>query len=228
VARIEELAAKINEARRLRVHQQKEMQQLLHSIFWKASKTAPRMPMGDVAPLVRRPVDVELDASYPELGIRSFGNGTFHKPPLIGSEVGSNRIFKIEPGDLGFSNVFAWEGAIAVARIEDVGRFGSHRFITCVPRKGYATSDFLCFYFLTDEGLELIRAASPGGAGRNRTLGLEALANIRVPMPSLDAQSLFNSLQSRVSTTKKLHETVDAELSTLLPSILDKAFKGQL
>jgi type I restriction enzyme, S subunit len=74
----------------------------------------------------------------------------------------------------------------------------------------------------------LIRAASPGGAGRNRTLGLEALANIRVPMPSLDAQSWFNSLQSRVSTTKKLHETVDAELSTLLPSILDKAFKGQL
>jgi type I restriction enzyme M protein len=164
VARIEELAAKINEARRLRVHQQKEMQQLLHSIFWKASKTAPRMPMGDVAPLVRRPVDVELDASYPELGIRSFGNGTFHKPPLIGSEVGSNRIFKIEPGDLGFSNVFAWEGAIAVARIEDVGRFGSHRFITCVPRKGYATSDFLCFYFLTDEGPRV----DSGGIPRRR------------------------------------------------------------
>jgi type I restriction enzyme, S subunit len=109
---------------------------------------------------------------YPELGIRSFGNGTFHKPALNDLELGGKRIFKIEPDDLLFNNVFAWEGAIAVARSQDFRRFGAHRFITCVPKKDKATSRFLCFYFLTNEGLELIGAASPGGAGRNRTLAL--------------------------------------------------------
>jgi hypothetical protein len=48
--------------------------------------------------------------------IRSFGKGTFHKPPLSGSDVGTKRLYRIEPGDLLFSNVFAWEGAIAIAQ----------------------------------------------------------------------------------------------------------------
>jgi type I restriction enzyme S subunit len=228
VARIEELAAKIRDVRSLREQQHWEVRQLLLSAFWKVSRTAPRMPMGDIAPLVRRSVDVDVVASYPELGIRSFGNGTFHKPPLSGSEVGTKRIFKIEPDDLVFSNVFAWEGAIAVAEKEDAGRFGSHRFITCVPKKQYATSNFLCFYFLTEEGLELIRAASPGGAGRNRTLGLESLANITVPVPSLDAQAWFDLLQSRMTKMRKIQVAAAIEINALLPSILDRAFRGEL
>jgi type I restriction enzyme, S subunit len=228
VARIEDLSIKINEVRGLREQQERDVCNLLLSAFWRVSRTVPRLPMGKVAPVVRRPVDIDVSTSYPELGIRSFGNGTFHKPALSGSELGSKRIFKIEAGDLLFSNVFAWEGAIAVARPEDTGRFGSHRFITCVPKKQSATSHFLCFYFLTNEGLELIRAASAGGAGRNRTLGLEALANIAVPVPSLDAQIWFDSLQSHVTAMKKLQGVAAAELYALIPSILDRAFNGEL
>jgi hypothetical protein len=43
-----------------------------------------------------------FDASYPELGIRSFFKGTFHKPHLSALEIGSKRVFWIEPGDLLF------------------------------------------------------------------------------------------------------------------------------
>lgn len=79
-------------------------------------------PMAEVAPLVRREESIDLNGSYPELGIRSFGKGTFHKPPLSGSDVGTKRLYRIEPGDLLFSNVFAWEGAIAIALPKDAGR----------------------------------------------------------------------------------------------------------
>ena len=78
--------------------------------------------MREVAPIVRRDVVVNHQSSYAELGIRSFGKGTFHKPTLSGIELGSKRVYSIEPGDLLFSNVFAWEGAIAVAKPEDTGR----------------------------------------------------------------------------------------------------------
>jgi type I restriction enzyme S subunit len=164
---------------------------------------------------------------YPELGIRSFGNGTFHKPALSGLELGSKRIFTIEVGDLLFNNVFAWEGAIAVAKPEDTGRFGSHRFITCVPNKDKATSRFLCFYFLTSEGLDLIRDASPGGAGRNRTLGLEALANISIPVPDIEAQFWFDKLHDHVGVMRKLQGEAAIERDALLPSSLAKAFNGE-
>ena len=124
--------------------------------------------------------------------------------------------------------MFAWEGAVAVAKAEDVGRVGSHRFIACAPKKGISTASFLCFYFLTEEGLEKLGDASPGGAGRNRTLGLESLVAIGVPLPPYEKQLWFDNLQVKMEALKKLQAETAAELAALLPSILDKAFKGEL
>lgn len=124
-----------------------------------------------VAPLVRRPVEIDLAVTYPELGVRSFGKGTFHKPGLPGIEVGTKRLFRIEKDDLVFNIVFAWGGAVAVAKEDDDGRVGSHRFLTCVPDSSRASSQFLRYFFLTEDGLQQLGQASPGGAGRNRTLG---------------------------------------------------------
>ena len=228
VARIEELAAQIEEARSLRQEEENEIRQMLLGAFRQACSQAVRKPMQEVAPLVRRPVQVDPSSLYPELGIRSFGNGTFHKPALTGVEIGNKRVFSIEPDDLLFSNVFAWEGGIAVARPEDAGRVGSHRFITCVPKPDVVTSRFLCFFFLTNEGLELIGAASPGGAGRNRTLGLAALGAIQVPVPSIEQQRWFDALQAEVDALRRLQAETAKELDALLHSILDRAFKGEL
>ncbi|WP_294538202.1 hypothetical protein [uncultured Rhodoblastus sp.] len=228
VARIEELATKLQEIRQIRDDEEKECRALLLATFWNVARNAPRRPMAEVAPLIRRPTEIQTNTVYPELGIRSFGHGTFHKPALSAFELGSKRIFRIERDDLLFSNVFAWEGAIAVAKPEDHGRFGSHRFMSCVPRAGVATSQFLRFYFLTNEGIELIRAASPGGAGRNRTLGIEALTNIKVPVPPIETQKWFDALQAEVDALKSVKAETAAELNALLPSILDRAFAGEL
>ena len=70
--------------------------------------------MAEVAPIVRRKVEVDVDGKYPELGVRSFGKGTFHRPVSNGIDVGTKKLYSIEPGDLVFSNVFSWEGAISI------------------------------------------------------------------------------------------------------------------
>lgn len=228
VARIEQLAAKIEEAEGLRKQQEQEIRHMLLGAFWSIAKDAHRYPMSEVAPQVRRPVQVDMNGLYPELGIRSFGKGTFHKPALSGLEIGTKRVFWINPGDLLFSNVFAWEGAIAVAKPVDQGRVGSHRYITCMPKKDITTAFFLCFYFLTEKGLDLIRTASPGGAGRNRTLGLAALDAIQVPVPPFAEQLWFDDLQAKVKSLKRLQADTADELDALLPSVLDKAFKGEV
>jgi hypothetical protein len=162
---------------------------------------APRVAMGDIAPLVRRPVTIDPDGSYPELGVRSFGKGTFHKPQLPGIEVGTKKLFTVESGDLVFNIVFAWEGAVAVASSGDAGRVGSHRFLTCVPDPDRATADFLRFWFLGDEGMLALGQASPGGAGRNRTLGIKALEAIKVPVPSLEGKRCSGPTLSGISYT---------------------------
>lgn len=228
VSKIEALTSRIEEAKLIRNNVLEDAQAMLHSAFDQLIDGANYQDFEAVAPIVRRPVEVSAEGEYSELGVRSFGKGTFHKPTLSGYDVGTKRLFYIEPGDLVFSNVFAWEGAIAVAQEEDGGRVGSHRFITCVPKVGTVTSEFLKFYFLTGEGLEKIREASPGGAGRNRTLGLKKLEKIQVPVPDYQKQLRFNMLQTKVNEIRKAQATNQIEIDALLPAILDKAFRGKL
>jgi type I restriction enzyme S subunit len=228
VTKIDSLVTRIDEAKQLRQAILTDAQAMLHSAFQQLIEGADYRPLGEVAPIVRRPVAIEPEGEYPELGVRSFGKGTFHKPVLNGIEVGTKKLYHIHPSDLVFSNVFAWEGAIAVVQPEDTGRVGSHRFITCVAEEGITTPEFLCFYLLTDEGIEKVREASPGGAGRNRTLGLKKLEKIEVPIPDFEKQLWFNRLQAQTAAIRQAQVDNQIELDALLPAILDKAFKGEL
>uniref|UniRef100_UPI00195BD06E restriction endonuclease subunit S n=1 Tax=Crenalkalicoccus roseus TaxID=1485588 RepID=UPI00195BD06E len=224
VARLDAVEARLIARRRAAEAVEAELAHALAAAFRRITAQAPRARMGDVAPLVRRAVSIDLDSEYPELGIRSFGKGTFHKPALLGVEVGSKRLFEIHAGDLLFSNVFAWEGAVAVAQPADHGRFGSHRFITRRVDPARATADFLCYWFLTPEGLQRLGEASPGGAGRNRTLGLDALDRIEIPLPPLDAQRWFDRLQQKARAAREAAAAAASELDRLLPALLAEAF----
>ena len=228
VAKLETLSAKINEAKLKRQEIQTDAQSMLRSVFQEIIEGTEYHPMAEAAPIVRRKVEVDMAGQYPELGVRSFGKGVFHKPTIIGSELDWQKLYRVEKGDLVISNIKAWERAIAVAGRTDHNRVGSHRYITCVPKKDLITADFLCFYLLTDDGIEKVQEASPGSADRNRTLAMKRLENIDVPVPNYDKQLWFDNLQTKVAAIKQTQSDNQTELDALLPAILDKAFKGEL
>jgi type I restriction enzyme S subunit len=145
--------------------------------------------VGDVLRLERRAVTVNPLGTYQEIGVRSFGKGIFHKEPIGGAEIGTKRIFRIEPGDLVFSNVFAWEGAVALATDAEQGFVGSHRFMTYVALDPDAVDvRYLRYLFTSEMGLELLCKASPGSAGRNRTLAIDRFESIELPLPDIAEQ----------------------------------------
>ena len=228
ITKLEMLSAEIDEARLLRQEIKSDAQAMLQSAFQQVIEGAEYYPMSEVAPIVRRKVEVEMDGEYLELGVRSFGNGVFHKPTLIGSELDWQKLYRVQESDLVISNIKAWEGAIAVADRNDHNRVGSHRYITCVPKTGLVTANFLCFYLLTEDGLEKVQEASPGSADRNRTLAMKRLEKIEVPVPDYNKQLWFDSLQTKAAAIKQAHSANQTELDALLPAILDKAFKGEL
>ena len=228
VKQVEAVKGKVDKIEKLRTEQSKDIKNLLYSKYTDLIKDAEWLSMKEVAPIIRRDVELNEEALYPELGIRCFGKGTFHKPALTGLEVATKKIFQIKQGDLVFSNVFAWEGGIAVATEEDNGRYGSHRFISCVADKEKTLEEFLCFHFLSPKGMEDINACSPGGAGRNKTLGLDKLMKIKIPVPDITLQKEFVELLHKVTAIKNHHTETEKELNELLPSLLDKAFKGEL
>ncbi|MAT73450.1 MAG: restriction endonuclease subunit S [Planctomycetaceae bacterium] len=228
VARIDHLAAKIGEVQGLAEQCDNVSDSLLTAQFHRITDNVPRRPLGEIAPLIRRPAEIDPTAEYPQVSVRSFGKGTFHNPPLHGSEITWQKPHLVETGDILVSNIKAWEGAIAVAGADDAGRYGSHRYLTFVPVTGVATAHFVCFYLLGPEGLYHVGEASPGSADRNRTLSSKKMLNIEVPVPPFELQQQFDELLSRVSAARNARAQAANARDALLPSILDRAFRGEL
>jgi len=63
-------------------------------------------------------------------------------------------------------------------------------------------------------------------------LGLQVIRNARIPLGTIPEQrclvARLDALRSRCEVLKKLQSHTGIELDVLLPSILDKAFNGEL
>lgn len=192
-------------------------------------KKWPMIPLGEVLQLQRRWVEVDPLSTYEEIGVRCFGNGIFHKSPIDGSTLGNKRVLRIEPGDLIFNNVFAWEGAVAVASEAEAGKIGSHRFVTYTTDKTRCSVDYLRWFFKSDPGLEVLRRVSPGSAGRNRTMSLDQLPKQKVPLPPVTEQKrlveYLDTLRAKIDEAKQLQEESDALRVQLWLSVVEEAFR---
>lgn len=91
--------------------------------------------------------------------------------------------------------------------------------------------DFLVYALGASNVREQIIELGKTTAGQIGVSGADAKAFV-IPVPPLDEQrrivTYLDGLQAKVNALKKLQADSTAELAGLLPSILDKAFKGEL
>lgn len=169
--------------------------------------------IGDCLERVERPVDVQADKLYTQIGIRSHGKGLFYKEPVTGAELGNKAVFWIEPNCFILNIVFAWEQAIAKTTQAEEGLIGSHRFPMYRPINNRVDTDYLIYYFLTKRGREILEAASPGGAGRNKTLGQERFLKSKIVLPPLAEQRKIAKI---LATQDKVIELKEKRLAEKL------------
>lgn len=227
VARLDALAEKTGEVEAHLDAVERNAEHLLALRFHDVIADAPLRAMAEVSPLVRREVSIDPEKNYTELGVRSFYKGTFHRRTVPGSDFSWQDLYQVKTGDLVFSNIMAWEKAVAVAAIVDDGCVGNHRMLTCEARPDTAVPGFLWFYFTTEEGFAKIYAASPGTAARNRTMTAPALMAIEVPVPALAAQQTFVRLQADVAALKAKHAAIRQANAALIPATLERIFSTE-
>lgn len=228
VAKLDKVAALAAERNKIIAAAECDAKAMLSNAFRQIIGGAPYRPMADVAPLVRRPVDIDPEQSYTEIGVKSFYNGVFHRRTMSGAEYSWQKLFWIKEDDLVFSNLMAWEKAIAVASHEYAGCVGNHRMLTCEVNCTQATPNFLLAYFRTEEGMMQVTGHSPGSIARNKTLSSKKLPAIQVPVPSIDRQCWFDRLQEQVRQVEVLRESAGREAEALLPSVLDGVFSMKI
>lgn len=130
-------------------------------------------------------VNVEKEELYQQIGIRSHGKGLFHKELVTGRELGNKSVFWVEKDCFIVNIVFAWEQAIGRTTEKEVGMICSHRFPMYRPKESRVDIDYLVYLFKTPYGKKVLELASPGGAGRNKTLGQKEFMNSEILIPNL-------------------------------------------
>jgi type I restriction enzyme, S subunit len=149
------------------------------------------------------PAILEDDSFYQEIGVRSHGKGLFHKDAISGKNIGAKRVFHVVPDALVINIVFAWEQALAVTTQNEIGFIASHRFPMFIPKVNQCDVAFIQRLFLMPEGKQLLKIASPGGAGRNRTLSQKEFENLVIAIPSTPEQrriaDCLSSLDARIA-----------------------------
>ena len=165
---------------------------------------APKLRLGVVTELVKRPVSrVDVD-TYTPIGLYNRGRGIFKKEARLGINLGDSDFFWVEEGDLVISGQFAWEGAVALAGKSEHGCVATHRYPIVRGKEGVLDTGYLLSFFQTDWGQLLLDHHSRGAAGRNRPLNTRTLTIEKIPVPSLDDQTTIADLLHQ-ETRVRLH-----------------------
>lgn len=184
--------------------------------------------LGRLLELQRRQVSVVAEAQYQEIGVRSFGRGLFIKDPVTGIDLRDKRVYRVEEGDLVVSNVFAWEGAVGLAGKEHDGMVGSHRFMTFTATTPSTKTAYLREYLRSSQGVAALAAASPGSAGRNRTLSISNFERIEVPVPRPESQERVANIGGRLDVLRARNARSSQLRAAVLPAARNEIFASMI
>jgi type I restriction enzyme S subunit len=173
---------------------------------------------------ISKPVQVESGKKYREIGIRSHGKGVFHKNPVTGAQLGNKRVFHVQPGTLVFNIVFAWEQAVGIFSEKENGFIASHRFPMFRADQAKCLEAFALLFFLSKRGKHGLGIASPGGAGRNKTLGQQELNHLYLPIPPIHEQKkiihILNLCETEITQLTKQKNALETQKKGLMQKLL--------
>ena len=234
VARIEDLAARIDDVRALRRDTQAVAEALCRSASDTAFKPRPGWIEAHVAELCDPPqygftASATVEPVGPRLlRITDIQEGRVNWGAVPFCQCPNPEPYRLQGGDLLFARTGATTGKSFLIRESPEAVFASYLIRLRVRR--LVTADYLYAYFQTPSYWSQITGEKKGTGQPNVNGG--KLASIRVPVPSLDEQrgivEFLASLEVRLRPLRQLQAETAAELDALLPSILDKAFKGEL
>lgn len=246
VARIEELTAKIEEARRLR---QQSAQDVDAVIAAEEMRVWPQLSVEDAAPLdavttylSRGRQSKQGDSDHYLIKTQHVQLGQYVRSLLTLSPEAAAKVNdegKVRRGDILIAcSAAGCLGRVAFYQEENVVVSTDTHVAVARADTTKVLPEYLYAYLRGAQGQLQLRSRERGDWTREKVgfrlteLNLADLKQVPVPLPEIGDQrrivAELRALQARVDELKRLQAEIAAELDALLPSILDKAFKGEL
>lgn len=239
VTRIEELAAKIEEAQTLRRQAVAETAILRNSIASRfLHEDLHRVRLEEVCSLITD--GTHQTPRYTEDGL-TFLSASNIKPfrfmPDVHRKVSYDdyRAYvvhaKPQKGDVLLTRVGAGIGEAAmIDRDIEFAFYVSLALIRPVPER--LSPEFLVHWLNSPDGLGQSRQQTLGKGHSQGNLNLKLLRSFKIPLPSLSEQHRIvhrlNTLKIQIDALEHQQDETGNELDTLLPSIIDGAFRSKL
>ena len=243
VAHIEELATSLEEARGLRRKAEEEAETIYSSTAVSLMKSLPNqefVPIENIAE-VRGGIQKGPHRLAGNNPVRYLTVAHVHRNKILLSDP---RFFEVNPRELErwalkSGDVLIIEGNGSTDQIGRTALFRGeidkcvhqNHVIRIRPNQEYIDPEYLNLYLNSPVGQEEVQSRSRTTSGL-RNLSVGRIKSISILLPPLSEQrhivTYLDNLQAKVDTLKQLQAETQAELDALLPSILDKAFKGEL
>jgi len=234
VAKIEEVAGKVDEARGLRYQTIDEVEAVLLSASnesFKKQKGWTESRIGDFCeqPQYGYTTFATMESIGPRfLRITDIQNGQVNWNTVPFCQCSNPKEYLLQDGDILFARTGATTGKSFLIRNCPEAVFAS--YLIRLRVKQLVTAEYLYKYFQTPSyWLQIV--GQKKGTGQPNVNG-KKLASIVVPIAPPEEQrrivTYLNNLQLKVENIKNLQSETQKELDALMPSILDKAFKGEL
>jgi len=236
VERIEGIAGRVDEARRLRGEVDAGADDLMIAMAHrrdlpddvKQARGWVRRKLGECMQLSEEPVKVAVSESYPNLGIYSFGRGLFAKAPITGFETSASRLFRVKTNQFIYSRLFAFEGAYGVVGEEFDGCFVSNEYPTFDCRPDVMRPEFLAAYFRTPTVWRAVATGSKGLGDRRQRVHPEQVLNHELWVPPLAYQDTLAKMSRQRVSSRRPADECSVAMNAVLPAVLDKAFRGEM
>ena len=239
VGRIEELAGKIEEASRLRRQTLMEAKLFLPSVtsaaFTTIRSTSKLVTVEDVAKSVTdgdHQPPPKSETGIPFIFISNVISGRINFEGCNSVPVdyfnGLSKTRIPEKGDVLYTAV----GSYGIpCLVETSNPFCFQRHIAIIkPNHDLILSKYLVYALSSTSVLEQATSYATGSA--QKTVPLRGIRNLTFALPSLEAQrqivEYLDMLNVKLEGLKQLQAATEKELEALLPSVLDRAFKGKL
>jgi type I restriction enzyme S subunit len=226
-ARIEQLAAKIQEAQDLRAEARNQADGFISSAHLHAS-AGRSVTLAQILVLREVAEPVQPGKAFPQVGVKGFGQGLFARPAVQAHETTYRAFNRLYDGAIILSQVKGWEGAVASCDTEFAGRYVSpeYRTFECIP--GQALPAYMAALIAVPWFWSKLANVTRGVGARRERIHPHMFLELEIPMPTPDRQKALLPAFRRLDALKRLQAETAAELDALLPSILDTALKGEL
>lgn len=164
-------------------------------------------------------------------GVLSFGRGLFPREPIVNGNTSYKYFYKLKAQHIVMSQLFGWEGALALSSDEFSGRYVSPQFPTFASDESRLDRHFLGWVMKRPSFWEELATRCSGMGDRRRTLNPDALFECEIPLPPLAEQrrivARIEALAAQIAEAKRLRQEAVAEAEVLAPqtlsSLLDDA-----